>query len=80
MTNKQEGYRNLLREKTAVYDDPDKIQAAGLYPFFRPIASEQDTEVYINGQKVLMFGSNSYMGLTSHPKVKEAAVETIRER
>jgi 8-amino-7-oxononanoate synthase len=79
MTNKQEGYRNLLREKTAVYDDPDKIQAAGLYPFFRPISSEQDTEVYINGQKVLMFGSNSYMGLTSHPKVKEASIEAVKK-
>ncbi|MDR0661196.1 MAG: aminotransferase class I/II-fold pyridoxal phosphate-dependent enzyme [Prevotellaceae bacterium] len=79
MTNKQEGYQNLLRERTAEYNDPDKIQAAGLYPFFRPIASEQDTEVYINGQKVLMFGSNSYMGLTSHPKVKEAAIEAIKK-
>ena len=79
MTNKQEGYRNLLKEKTAAYNDPDKVQAAGLYPFFRPISSEQDTEVYINGQKVLMFGSNSYMGLTSHPKVKEAAVAATKK-
>lgn len=79
MTNNQEGYRNLLKERTSVYNDPDKIQAAGLYPFFRPITSEQDTEVYINGQKVLMFGSNSYMGLTSHPKVKEASIKAIEK-
>lgn len=79
MTNNQEGYRNLLRERTAAYDDPDKVQAAGLYPFFRPISSEQDTEVYINGQKVLMFGSNSYMGLTSHPKVKEASIKAVEK-
>lgn len=79
MTNKHEGYRNLLRERTAVYNDPDKIQAADLYPFFRPITSEQDTEVYIDGQKVLMFGSNSYLGLTSHPKVKEASIKAIEK-
>ena len=47
--------------------------AAGIYPFFRAIESEQDTVVYINGKKVLMFGSNSYLGLTNHPKIKEAA-------
>lgn len=79
MTNNQEGYRNLLRERTAAYNDPDKVQAAGLYPFFRPIESEQDTEVYMGGKKVLMFGSNSYMGLTSHPKVKEAAIKAIQK-
>lgn len=79
MAQKQEGYRNLLRERTAAYNDPDKVQAAGLYPFFRPISSEQDTEVYIHGKKVLMFGSNSYMGLTSHPKVKEAALEATKK-
>lgn len=51
----------------------------GLYPYFRAIESEQDTEVIINGRKTLMFGSNSYMGLTSHPKVKEAAAKAIRK-
>jgi 8-amino-7-oxononanoate synthase len=50
---------------------------AGIYPYFREIESEQDTEVLINGKKVLMFGSNSYLGLTNHPKVKEAAKAAI---
>lgn len=72
-------YFNVLKDKTSKYNEPDKIKAEGHYPFFRPIASEQDTEVYINGQKVLMFGSNSYLGLTSHPKVKEAAIKAIEK-
>jgi len=50
---------------------------AGIYPYFRAIESEQDTVVIINGKKVLMFGSNSYLGLTSHPKVKAAAKAAI---
>ena len=50
---------------------------AGIYPYLREIESEQDTEVFIDGKKVLMFGSNSYLGLTNHPKVKEAAKAAI---
>jgi len=52
---------------------------AGIYPYFRAIESEQDTVVIINGHKVLMFGSNSYLGLTNHPKVKDAAIAAIRK-
>jgi 8-amino-7-oxononanoate synthase len=77
--NIKSSYFNILRDKTAKYNEPDKIKESGLYPFFRPIASEQDTEVYIDGKKVLMFGSNSYMGLTSHPKVKEAAIKAVEK-
>ena len=50
---------------------------AGIYPYFREIESEQDTVVTIKGKKVLMFGSNSYLGLTNHPKIKEAAKKAI---
>ena len=64
----------ILQEKLSRYDAPQKAKAAGVYPYFRAISSEQDTEVLMNGRKVLMFGSNSYMGLTNHPKVIEAAV------
>ena len=53
--------------------------AAGIYPYFREIQSDQDTEVIISGKKVLMFGSNAYLGLTNHPKVKEAAIEAIKK-
>lgn len=68
----------LLQKKLSRYDAPQKAKAAGVYPYFRAISSEQDTEVLMNGRKVLMFGSNSYMGLTNHPKVIEAAVEATR--
>ena len=56
------------------YDAPQKAKDAGIYPYFREIESDQDTEVTIHGKKVLMFGSNAYLGLTNHPKVKEAAI------
>ncbi len=61
------------------YDAPQRVKAAGIYPYFRAIESDQDTEVVINGKKVLMFGSNSYLGLTNHPKVKEAAIEATKK-
>lgn len=61
------------------YDAPQRAKAAGIYPYFRAIESDQDTEVVINGKKVLMFGSNAYLGLTNHPKVKEAAVEATKK-
>ena len=50
-----------------------QLRAMGLYPYFRVISSAQDTEVTIDHRKVLMLGSNSYLGLTNHPKIKEAA-------
>jgi 8-amino-7-oxononanoate synthase len=67
----------LLQEKLSKYDIPQKAQAMGIYPYFRVIESEQDTVVRINGKDVLMFGSNSYLGLTNHPKIKEAAKKAI---
>ena len=68
----------LLQEKLAKYDAPQRAMAMGIYPYFREIQSDQDTEVLISGKKVLMFGSNAYLGLTNHPKVKEAAIEAIK--
>ena len=53
--------KNLLIQKTEAYTEPQKVKALGLYPYFRVIESDQDTEVIMNGQKVLMFGSNSYL-------------------
>ena len=61
------------------YDAPQKAKAAGIYPYFRVIESDQDTVVTINGKKILMFGSNAYLGLTNHPKVKEAAIEATKK-
>jgi len=62
----------------ARYDLPQQIKAKGVYPYFRCIESEQDTEVIMNGRRVLRFGSNSYLGLTNHPRVIEAAAEATR--
>ena len=67
----------LLKNKMAAYDIPQKVEKLGLYPYFRTIESEQDTVVKINGKDVLMFGSNSYLGLTNHPKLKEASKAAI---
>lgn len=69
----------ILKEKYAKYDLPQQFMAKGVYPYFRCIDSEQDTEVIMSGKKVLMFGSNSYMGLTNHPRIKEAAIEAVRK-
>lgn len=69
---------NLLRKRMARYDLPQQIKAKGVYPYFRCIESEQDTEVIMNGRRVLMFGSNSYLGLTNHPRVIAAAIEATR--
>ncbi len=67
----------MLKQKMASYDLPQKVQEMGLYPYFRTIESEQDTVVKIKGKDTLMFGSNSYLGLTSHPKLKEASKKAI---
>ncbi len=69
----------LLQTKLAKYDAPQIAKAKGVYPYFREITSDQDTEVKINGKKVLMFGSNSYLGLTNHPKIKEAAIKATKK-
>jgi 8-amino-7-oxononanoate synthase len=66
-----------LKDKLSQYDAPQKVMQAGIYPYFRAIESDQDTEVIMNGKKVLMFGSNSYLGLTNHPLIKEAAKKAI---
>ena len=68
-----------LQQKLSAYDAPQRAKAAGIYPYFRAISSEQNTEVMMHGKKVLMFGSNSYMGLTTHPKVIEAAIEATKK-
>jgi 8-amino-7-oxononanoate synthase len=62
-----------LSEKLANFTAASDLKASGLYPYFRSIEENHDTEVIIGGRKLLMFGSNSYMGLTNHPKVLEAA-------
>lgn len=69
----------LLNERLSKYTEPQKAKAAGVYPYFRAISSEQDTEVNINGRRVLMFGSNCYTGLVNDPRIKEAAIEATKK-
>jgi len=69
--------QNLLKNIRG-YHVADQLKEANLYPYFRVIESEQDTEVIIDGKPSLMFGSNSYLGLTNHPKLKEAAQKAIQ--
>ena len=66
-----------IKDRIRNYRDAKRIMDLGLYQYFRPIESEQDTEVIVRGRKLYMFGSNSYMGLTNHPKVKEAASRAL---
>ena len=66
-----------LLSKVRNYQDSKRVRALGLYPYFRPISSAQDTEVIVNGKKVLMLGSNSYLGLTNHPEIKTAVKKAV---
>ncbi|HNX00239.1 MAG TPA: pyridoxal phosphate-dependent aminotransferase family protein [Candidatus Cloacimonadota bacterium] len=68
-----------LLEKCNHYHEARKMMKIGYYPYFREISSEQDTEVLVDGKKMLMMGSNSYLGLTSHPRVKEAAIKALKK-
>lgn len=70
--------QNLLKNIRG-YHVADQLKEANLYPYFRIIESEQDTEVIIDGKPSLMFGSNSYLGLTNHPKLKEAAQKAVQQ-
>ncbi len=70
---------NILRDRYKSFQAPQQAKAQNIYPFFRQIQSEQNAEVLVEGKKVLMFGSNSYLGLTTHPKVKEAAINAIKK-
>lgn len=69
----------ILQERTSRYREPQKVEQLGLYPYFRVIESDQDTIVRMNGRSVLMFGSNSYLGLTTHPRIKAAAQAAIEK-
>lgn len=68
-----------LMNKVKAYKGAADVRALGLYPYFRTISSAQDTAVLIGGKKLLMLGSNSYLGLTNHPKIKEAARAAVEK-
>ncbi len=66
-----------LFDKCREFTRAREIQAAGLYPYFKPISDSEDTSVVIDGKPRIMLGSNNYLGLTHHPKVLEAAESAL---
>lgn len=66
-------------EKCFTYTDAKEVIAAGLYPYFHALETGQDTEVVIEGIKTVMIGSNNYLGLTSDPRVKKAAIAAVEQ-
>jgi len=67
-----------LFEKCRQFTKAREVEAAGLYPYFKPISESEDTVVTIEGKKRIMLGSNNYLGLTHHPKVLEAAERALK--
>ncbi|HSN56384.1 MAG TPA: aminotransferase class I/II-fold pyridoxal phosphate-dependent enzyme [Candidatus Sulfomarinibacteraceae bacterium] len=66
-------------QKCFDFKDADAVRALGLYPYFRMIGSGQDPLVSMNGQQVIMLGSNNYLGLTNHPEIKAAAAAALEQ-
>src|SRR5581483_291467 len=68
-----------LFDKANNWTAADDVRKTGLYPYFRPNTSSMGTEVTIGGKKMIMVGSNNYLGLVTHPEVLEAMVQAIRK-
>ncbi len=68
-----------LFKKCYDFTRADDVRSRGVYPYFRPIEENEGPVVSIEGKKVIMAGSNNYLGLTSHPKVKEASINAIKK-
>ena len=72
--------KRQLNEICAKYTVPQEVKAKGIYPYYKPISSGQDPVVTMaDGHKVLMFGSNSYLGLSDDPRLKEAAIAAVKK-
>lgn len=70
---------DVFEKCSKVYHQVQEMSRSGFYFYFRRLESPQDSEVVVNGKRVIMIGSNSYLGLTSHPRVKEAAIKAIEK-
>lgn len=68
-----------LFQKCRDYTRAESLRDAGVYHYFRRIASAQDPVVEIGGKSLIMLGSNNYLGLASHPEVKEAAARAVAQ-
>ncbi len=71
--------KGKLSGRISQFTEVDYLKSKGLYAFFRPIQSRQDTEVLIDGKRVLMFGSNSYLGLTTDQRIFEAGQAALEK-
>ena len=67
-----------LFEKCRNYTAAKEAMASGIYPYFIPLNENEGTEVVYQGKRLIMCGSNNYLGLTTHPKVREAAIEAVK--
>jgi len=67
-----------LFDKCRAFTQAKEIQAAGLYPYFIPLTDSEGTEVTVGNHRLIMNGSNNYLGLTMHPRVRQAAIEATR--
>ncbi|HEU5311735.1 MAG TPA: aminotransferase class I/II-fold pyridoxal phosphate-dependent enzyme [Candidatus Eisenbacteria bacterium] len=67
-----------LFDKCRNFKEHRLVERAGIYPYFRPISENHGTEVTIAGKRLIMAGSNNYLGLTKHPKVMAAAEDALR--
>ena len=70
-------HRPDLFAKCASFTKPLELEAAGLYPYFQAISESEGTEVEIGGQRLIMAGSNNYLGVTHDPRVREAAIRAV---
>lgn len=66
-------------QKCFNFKEAQLARQAGLYPYFHPLSSAQEPEVIIDGKRMIMIGSNNYLGLTTHPRVKEAAIKAVEK-
>ena len=73
------GVKMDLFKKTENLEKVEATKAAGIYPYFHELETGQDTEVFIEGKKTIMIGSNNYLGLTSDERVKKAAIEALEK-
>ena len=65
--------------KCGAYTEAKDVMATGLYPYFIPLEKNEGTEAIIDGHRLIMCGSNNYLGLTIHPKVRQAAMDAIQK-
>jgi 8-amino-7-oxononanoate synthase len=74
-----DGVEKDIFDKCRAFTRADEVRAMGLYPYFKPIEENDGPVVIIDGRRIIMAGSNNYLGLTTHPKVKEAAMQAVRK-